>query len=170
MDYQSVYDAGAPAFEWGPALVIVIIPIVLAACFYVVEAAVGDVSRTLKYTTWGGYGLYVLVVALGYWATWQSRNEALSVADARIVEGTLTDAWVRTKSQGKRTEVYQHFTVKGVEFLEQGPRRTIVGFLLPLPSIPELPLVEGAHVRITYHGEGSARSLLKFEIAASDLP
>jgi hypothetical protein len=168
-DYQLIYDASAPGFQLAPALFVVLFPIVFAACFYFVESLAGRVSLRIKVLTWGGYGLYALIVVAGYWMTWQSRSDALNVTDAKVVVGNLADGWVRTKVQRRHTETYRHFTVKGIEFLQRDRGTTMIDSLFPSTDPPALPLIEGARVRVTYHGEGEDRTILKFEIAANAL-
>jgi hypothetical protein len=67
-EYQVIYDAGAPGFKFGPILVVCALAIVFTACFRFVEAAVGSVSLRIKAITWGGFMLYAILVAAGYWA------------------------------------------------------------------------------------------------------
>jgi hypothetical protein len=166
-EYQVIYDAAAPAFKVMPALVVLIIPVVLAGCFYVVESAVGKVSRRLKWSVWIGYAVYAFAVVAGYWETWQDSNDAL--VDARVIEGRLADGETFHKKTGRRTwTAFQKFTVNGVEFEERNTARSIGDALFPWASVPSLPLIDGARVRITYRDDGRGRDLLKFEIAADD--
>lgn len=167
-EYQVIYDAAAPAFKVMPALVVLIIPVILAGCFYVVESAVGNVSRSLKWSVWIGYAVYAFLVVAGYWQTWQGSDDALF--DARVIEGRLADGETFQKKTGRRSWTsYQRFTVDGVAFEERDASRSIVESLFPWASVPSLPLIDGAHVRITYRDDGRDRDLLKFEIAAADL-
>jgi hypothetical protein len=167
-EYQVVYDAAAPAFKVMPALVALLIPIVFVGCFYFVESAVGNVSRRLKWSVWTGYAVYALLVVVGYWQIWRGADQAL--LDARVVEGKLADGETFQKKTGRTSWTsYQRFRVDGVAFEERDASRSIVDSLLPWVSVPSLPLIEGAHVRITYRENGHGRDLLKFEIAAADL-
>ena len=100
---------------------------------------------------------------------WQNQSAAQDSANATVVEGRLADAWVRQKEHSKTTDIYQHFTVRGIEFLQHNRQRSFLDFLIPRAKTPALPLIEGAQVRITYRGEGAHRTILKFEIAAADL-
>jgi hypothetical protein len=139
-----------------------------AGCFYVVESAVGNVSRRLKWSVWIGSSVYAFFVVAGYWQTWQGADDAL--LDARVVEGKLADGERFQKKTGRRTWTsYQRFTVNGVEFEERDASRSIVDSLLPWVSVPTLPLIDDARVRIIYRDDGRDRDLLKFEIARADL-
>jgi len=168
-EFQIIYDASAPGFKFAPLLVVCALAVVFTACFRFVEAVVGEVSRKIKVITWGGLMLYALLVSAGYWAAWQQRNDALNATDARIVDGNLTDGWRRTTLHRRSTTTYQHFTVNGVEFVERDLAKSLEDFLFPLVNLPPLPLIENAHVRVTYRGDGEHRTILKFEIAAADL-
>ena len=53
---------------------------------------------------------------------------------------------------------------------EQDFHVVLTDFMMPRREIPIFPLIDGAQVRVTYHGDGPEREIIRFEIAASDLP
>lgn len=169
-EYQVIYDAAAPAFKLVPALLVLNNPIALAGCFYAVEAAAGRCSRSLKWAVWSGFVVYALLVAAGYWETWQSARDARAGTGARVVEGALTDGQTVYRQTSRRTwGAFQRFTVNGVAFEERDWSRELIDALLPHVGAPTLPLIEGAHLRVTYRDGRHHRTILKFEIAAADL-
>lgn len=165
-DYQIVYDAGQRVFELQPVFAVLVGPIIVVAIIAFGKWRRGHMPGRLKLYLWGTYLLYTALVIYGYWSMWQDQSTALDPRGIQVVEGRLTDGWVRQKSRSQTTDIYQHFTVGGVEFLHKNRRRKIFDSLFPRPKIPPLPLHEGTQVRVTYRGEGPDRKLLKFEIPA----
>ncbi len=169
MDYQTVYDASVRVFQTEPAVVILLGPIFIFVCLYLGKLRRGHVPRSAKLYMWGAYLFYSVVAAGSYYQMWQDQSAAQDSANMTVVEGRLANAWVRRKEHSKSTDIYQHFTVRGIEFLQHNRQRNFLDFLIPRAKTPALPLIEGAQVRITYRGEGQDRTILKFEIAAADL-
>jgi hypothetical protein len=169
-EYQLIYDARLQAYQFSPILIVLFSPIFIFVCLTIGKWRMGSVPMRTKLFMWGAYAFYAVVVCHAYWDLIQHQAEISKLANVEVVEGPLTDGWAKTKSQSKTLTLYQHFQVRGVEFLHENRRRGFTDFMMPRREIPIFPLVDGAHVRITYHGEGTEREIIRFEIAANDLP
>jgi hypothetical protein len=168
--YEIVFDAGARVFELRPILMLIGMPVFIVLVLVIGKWQRGSVPGGAKTAMWGAYALYLGVVSLSYFGIWREQSEAADRTDARVVEGRVADSWMRTKARHKITDIYQHFTVKGIEFLQTDRERNFMDFLFPHRLFIRLPIDEGARVRITYRGRGSERTILRFEIAAEDMP
>jgi hypothetical protein len=168
--YQLIYDARVQAYQFSPILIVLFSPILILVCLTIGKWRMGSVPMRTKLFMWGAYVFYAAVVCHAYWDLIQHQSEISKLANVEVVEGRLTDGWAKTKSQSKTITLYQHFKVRGVEFLHENRHRGFADFMMPQWKAPSFPLIDGAHVRITYHGEGAEREIIRFEIAASDLP
>lgn len=169
-EYQLIYDARVQAYQLAPILVVLAGPIFVALCLAVGKWRRGFIPMRTKLFMWGAYAFYAVVVCGNYWDLFEHQSEISKLANVEVVEGRLTDGWAKTKSHSKTVSIYQHFKVRGIEFLHENRRRGFTDFMMPRREIPIFPLIDGAQVRITYHGEGPEREIIRFEIAASDLP
>lgn len=169
-EYQVIYDARIQAYQLSPILVVLAAPLFIAFCLAVGKWRHGFIPMRTKLFMWGAYAFYAVFVFHAYWDLFQHQSEISNLASVEVVEGRLTDGWVKTKSQSKTVTIYQHFKVRGIEFLQENRRRGFTDFMMPRRQIPNFPLIEGAPVRITYHGAGSEREIIRFEIATNDPP
>lgn len=168
--YQLIYDARVQAYQLTPIVIVLISPFFVGACLALGKWRRGFVPLRTKLFMWGACAFYATTVVYTYWDLIQSQRAISNLTQVEVVEGHLKDGWAKTKSSSRTTALYQHFTVGGIEFLHENRRRGFTDFMMPRRKIPNFPLIEGARVRITYHGEGAEREIIRFEIAASDLP
>ena len=169
IEYQVIYDVRVQAYQLGPLLVVLGFPIFILFCLAIARWRRRFVPTRTKVFMWGAYLFYAALVGHSYWDLVARQSAASDLAKFETVEGRLRDGWAKTKSDSKTMTLYQHFTVQGVEFLQENRRRRFTDFMIPRRHIPVFPLIEGARVRITYRGEGANREILRFEIAERDL-
>jgi len=168
-EYTTVLDAGTSALPALPLILMLATPVLILACIQVAKARSWHVSRPLKISLWAGYLAYAPAVLFQYWSLWHDQSAAQNATSIAVEAGRLDAPAVYQAPDGLFLETSQDFAVNGVPFQYTHRALRFLAFLLPQAELVALPLLDHAHVRVTYRSEGEQRQLLRFEIATRDL-
>ncbi len=164
-DYATVLDAGAATLPILLLVLVLLVPAILIAVFFLAKArglhpsiAVTVIVSALC-VTWMG------LVVIQYWTLWDARQAARAATNVSVEMGKLKLRASRQEPNGIFLDTRQRFAVAGIEFEYHHRALRFLPFLVPQTELVVLPLFQGAPLRITYGNEGVQRRLLKFEIA-----
>jgi hypothetical protein len=168
-DYTLVFDAGQQDLPLLPlaalALLLLLVLLLLAAT----RTRRGYVPQGWKLTLWGVYMFHVVAVFYGYGALWHQRDLARDPTGAVTEIGRIAEPQGRGNTSGIFLDAVQRFSVNDQAVVYRNRSLRALGFLYPHFDPVPLPLINKAHVRVTYRGQGDERELVRFEIAATDL-
>lgn len=168
-DYTTILDLGEQAVPLLPLALVAVLALLVAGLLFAAKRLTGRLPPSVALTLWGAFLFHAGVVGFGYWSLWRQQAAARDPAAVVVEIGRIAAPQIRGESGGVYLDLRQRFTVNGETFDYAHRRIRGVGFLFPNVETIPLPLIQQAHVRVTYRGKGEDRQVLKFEIATADL-
>lgn len=179
LDYVGYFNPTTAAMPHAPLLVALLLPTLIwlgVRLFHVRRLSV-------LLAICIAYGLYALTVAHEYLRIVEWRSAAAHPEDYSVAEGRVTayrqKMYVPAECTGpvpgiidtvrESDDVEQSFDVDGEAFIAHHKRQPIVDFFIPRLYMRQLPLAEGARVRITYRQVPGGKEFLNVEVETNDI-